>query len=255
MNLRKLLEISKQAAVEAGNAILDIYQSANFEVETKKDSSPLTLADRKSHQVIMSFLSELGIPVLSEEGKTIPYEERKQWKQLWLVDPLDGTKEFIKKNGEFTVNIALVENGSPILGVIYVPITGELFYGDVRDSFAEKMVNERKNRLAIRKINLKMSHLKVVSSRSHVDENTQAFISKLEKPEVISKGSSLKFMMLCDGKADVYPRFAPTMEWDTAAAHAVVNAAGGKVYQEGKEKELIYNKRNLLNSYFLAINN
>ena len=191
--------------------------------------------------------------MLSEEGKNIPYEERKGWEYFWMVDPLDGTKEFIKRNGEFTVNIALIHRGIPVLGVVAVPETGEIFYSATGlGAWLKKGGNEEKlsHRTAV---DLKQSGLRVVASRSHMNDETQAFISRLKDPVLVSKGSSLKFILLAEGKADVYPRYAPTMEWDTAAAHAVLKETGSKVLQYESTDELQYNKPNLLNPHFLAI--
>ncbi len=249
--LSELLGIAKEASLRAGDKILEIYNSDDFSIELKGDNSPLTRADKAAHEVIMSFLEPTEIPVLSEEGRDIPYEERKNWEYLWVVDPLDGTKEFIKRNGEFTVNIALVHNGSPVLGVVYAPVLDKLYAGvdglggtlTIGDS-----ISELQNREAL---DLSRPGLRVVASRSHLNDDTQAFLDQLISPEIVSMGSSLKFMVIAEGLADVYPRFAPTMEWDTAAAHAVLRAIGGKVVrQDGTSLE--YNKGNLLNPYFKA---
>ena len=252
MKLENHLRTAIEAAEEASKVILEVYNSDNFEAESKGDNSPLTLADRKAHGVIAVILDATNLPVLSEEGKNIPYEERKSWEYFWMVDPLDGTKEFIKRNGEFTVNIALIHNGVPILGVVAVPVTGEIFYAlQGHGVFVKK--NGKEERLPARqKWNLDQPGLRVVASRSHMNEETQQFIESLKEPSLVSKGSSLKFMLLAEAKADVYPRYAPTMEWDTAAAHAIVNEAGLKVYEAGTERELRYNKENLLNPYCLV---
>jgi 3'(2'), 5'-bisphosphate nucleotidase len=240
------------AAEEACKVILEVYNSDDFETEAKGDNSPLTQADRKAHAVIDVILEATHLPILSEEGKSIPYAERKDWEYFWMVDPLDGTKEFIKRNGEFTVNIALVHRGKPILGVVAVPVTGEIFYAsEGKGAFVKR--NGQVEALPKRKAwELSQKGLRVVASRSHMNDETQQFIDQLTEPTLVSKGSSLKFMLLAEGKADVYPRYAPTMEWDTAAAHAIVNEAGLKVYQHGSGTELTYNKENLLNPYFLV---
>ncbi len=254
MDLTKLLEIAKTAAVEAGKEILKIYGSGDFSIEAKADHSPLTLADKAAHEKIVSFLEETDIPILSEEGKEIPYRERAEWEYFWMVDPLDGTKEFIKKNGEFTVNIALIHHNEPILGVVYPPVLEELYWGlKGEGSFLEK--NGEKNQLTTTKKALSESGLKVVASRSHMSSETEAYLAGLKEPEVVSKGSSLKFLLVASGAADVYPRFGPTMEWDTAAAHVVVAEAGGKVTLEDHETSLMYNKENLLNPYFIVLPN
>jgi 3'(2'), 5'-bisphosphate nucleotidase len=252
LNLSNLLLTAIQASDEACKVILDVYNSADFQAEAKGDNSPLTLADRKGHAVIAVILDATNLPVLSEEGKNIPYEERKDWEYFWMVDPLDGTKEFIKRNGEFTVNIALIHKGEPILGVVAVPVTGEIFYA-LRGHGAFVRRNGKDEALPKRRTwEINQKGLRVVASRSHMNDETQAFIDGLNEPVLVSKGSSLKFILLAESKADVYPRYAPTMEWDTAAAHAVVNETGLKVLEYGKETELQYNKENLLNPYFLV---
>lgn len=252
MDLEKYLKVAIQAAQEACVEILEVYNSGNFQAEAKGDNSPLTLADRKAHNRIVKVLEPSKLPVLSEEGKNIPYQERKDWEYFWLVDPLDGTKEFIKRNGEFTVNIALIHKGTPVLGVVAVPVTGEVFYSSksagaflIKDGATRKLTQKNGT-------DLNKTGLRVVASRSHMDQETTEFIQKLTDPSLVSKGSSLKFMLLAKGEADIYPRFAPTMEWDTAAAHAIVNEVGFKVLQKGSENELEYNKENLLNPFFLV---
>jgi 3'(2'), 5'-bisphosphate nucleotidase len=253
MNFDNLLATAIQAAEQACEVILDVYNSDNFQAEAKGDNSPLTLADRKAHAVIDVILEATQIPVLSEEGKSIPYADRKGWEYFWMVDPLDGTKEFIKRNGEFTVNIALIHRNRPVMGVVAVPVTGEVFYASEgkgafvrRDGRDELLPSKRRWELSEK-------GLRVVASRSHMSEDTQRFIEALNEPSLVSKGSSLKFMLLAEGKADVYPRHAPTMEWDTAAAHAIVNEVGLKVLQYGTDAELIYNKENLVNPFFLVM--
>jgi 3'(2'), 5'-bisphosphate nucleotidase len=251
MDVEKYLPKAIEAAQLACAEILEVYNSNDFQAEAKGDNSPLTLADRKAHKIIVKVLEPTGLPVLSEEGKSIPYEERKNWEYFWLVDPLDGTKEFIKRNGEFTVNIALIHKSTPILGVVAVPVTGEVFYSSSSGAF---LVHDGKT-TAIRKrqpIEISQPGLRVVASRSHMDQETTDFIQKLKEPGLVSKGSSLKFMLLANGQADIYPRFAPTMEWDTAAAHAIVNQVGMKVFQKGSDQELQYNKPDLLNPHFLV---
>jgi 3'(2'), 5'-bisphosphate nucleotidase len=252
MKLRDYLSTAIIAAEEASKVILDVYNSNDFQAEAKGDNSPLTLADRTAHAVIATILEATNLPVLSEEGKNIPYEERRNWEYFWMVDPLDGTKEFIKRNGEFTVNIALIHLGKPVLGVVAVPVTGELFYASTGDGAFVKRDGKPERLKKRSAIDLTAKGLRVVASRSHMNEETQAFINSLIEPTLVSSGSSLKFMLLAEGKADVYPRYAPTMEWDTAAAHAVVNETGLKVYQAGSEVELVYNKEDLLNPYFLV---
>jgi 3'(2'), 5'-bisphosphate nucleotidase len=251
LNLPTLLTLAVSAAKSASSEILSIYESGDFQTEAKGDNSPLTIADKKAHTIIENILKQSGLPILSEEGRNIPYEERKHWEHFWMVDPLDGTKEFLKRNGEFTVNIALIENGIPVLGVVAVPVTNEIFYAS-RGNGVWKQTPDGLLQLSIPETRNPELGTRVVASRSHMNEETQTFINSLTNPELVSKGSSLKFLLLVEGKADVYPRFAPTMEWDTAAAHAIVNEAGLHVYHTDSNSELIYNKSNLLNPYFVV---
>ena len=263
----KYVYIAIRAALDAGKAIMDIYNdpASDFEIERKSDDSPLTKADKKAHEIIAMALSVTPFTLLSEEGKAIPYEERKNWNTLWIVDPLDGTKEFIKRNGEFTVNIALVKEGVPVLGVIYVPVRKELYYGTEEtgafkinqiDSTNQPSLNEVLTN-ALR-LPLASAHqgIVVVASRSHQSEETIEFIDGLRKQgqpvTLISSGSSLKICLVAEGTADVYPRFAPTMEWDTAAGHAIARAAGCEIYHIDEKTPLHYNKENLLNPWFIV---
>lgn len=252
IDLEALLILAIQAAEEGSREILHVYHSGDFREEAKGDKSPLTLADRKAHQKIVSILEPAGLPILSEEGKDIPYTERKDWNYFWMVDPLDGTKEFIKRNGEFTVNIALIFRDRPILGVVAVPVTHEIYYAThgygayLRKGGVDHKLEKRTP------VDLGQEGLRVVASRSHMNEETQSFINGLGNPSLVSAGSSLKFMLVASGKADVYPRYAPTMEWDTAAAHAIVSETGHEVLQYGTNAPLLYNKENLLNPYFLV---
>jgi len=248
-----MIELAKEVSVKAGKAILDVYSSGDFGVELKSDNSPLTLADTKSQSVILSYLEGTGIPILSEEGKHLPYAERKYWNWLWLVDPLDGTKEFIKRNGEFTVNIALVNKGRVVAGVIYVPVKGELYYSDGEKSYYSRDDGSPES-LPFPIIKDKYV---IVASRSHLNYDTKKFIEQLKKDinqdvEIESAGSSLKFCLVATGKADIYPRYAPTMEWDTAAGHAIVKTAGFNVYNIETGEELEYNKEDLYNPYFVV---
>ncbi|PCJ67858.1 MAG: 3'(2'),5'-bisphosphate nucleotidase [Bacteroidetes bacterium] len=248
----KLSEI----AILAGKVILDIYNTADFGIESKADNSPLTLADKAAHDVIVEGLKPFGFPILSEEGETISYSERKNWTKFWMVDPLDGTKEFIKKNGEFTVNIALIEDGKPTFGVIYVPVKDQLYIGGVSEA-AVKITSDGSFKLkpsdayGYTEISSK-EKVRVVASRSHLNDETKDLLNSLSNPSIVSMGSSLKFMVIADGDADLYPRYAPTMEWDTAAAHGILNSLGYKVLQQGSLEELTYNKENLLNPYFIC---
>jgi len=268
-----LLKIATDAALEAGKEIMRIYDdpSQDFGIERKDDNSPLTLADKAAHDCIVRHLEPTGIPILSEEGAHLPYEVRKEWHRLWIVDPLDGTKEFIKKNGEFTVNIALVEDGKPILGVIYVPATGVLYGGETSPVLSQGGENGEGRSICIERrawkekqgvremVNGKSSNGKcftIVASRSHITPETEAFIEEMRKEHgevrLISSGSSLKICLVAEGAADVYPRFAPTMEWDTAAGDAIARAAGKVVVDAKKGQPLTYNKPDLHNPWFIV---
>ena len=249
------------AALKGGEEILDVYNS-NFAVETKDDKSPLTEADKRAHIAIMNLLEATGLPVLSEEGKQMDYTERKDWKQFWMVDPLDGTKEFVKRNGEFTVNIALIEDGKATMGVIYVPVTKDLYFADklaykIEDFDSPTVaINNLLGRAEQLPLSQTRTNYVVVGSRSHMSEETEAFIndqrSTHSEVDILSKGSSLKLCMVAEGAADAYPRFAPTMEWDTAAGQAIANASGAKVINWETKELMQYNKENLLNSWFLV---
>jgi 3'(2'), 5'-bisphosphate nucleotidase len=287
MNDKIYLLTSIQAAITAGAAILDVYRSPDFEVEEKTDKSPLTLADRRSHEVIVNYLAKFDIPILSEEGRDIPYPERNKWDTYWLIDPLDGTKEFIKKNGEFTVNIAMIRHNKPVAGVIYVPdrdtlyfastgigaykadahqITGLLVEREERpDQCAGSLDSGNDQRL--KDIIEKSTSLPIdqstnrpytiAGSRSHATPELEAIVEKKRREhgevEFISAGSSLKLCLVAEGRADIYPRTGPTMEWDTAAGQAVVECSGGKVYKYDTEEPLDYNKENLLNPWFVVV--
>jgi len=239
-------------AKEAGNAIMQVYKQ-DFEVEYKQDSSPLTLADKKANDIIEGGLNQLSVnfPILSEEGKEIPYEDRKHWEYFWLVDPLDGTKEFVKKNGEFTVNIALIHKDTPVLGVVYAPALGVCYWAK-QDEGAFK----DGQKLPLKTVDQRNTY-KIVASRSHMSDETQAFIDAIDtqkEKELISIGSSLKICLVAEGEADIYPRLGPTMEWDTGAAHAIVNESGKNLqkYKNGKCSEHEYNKEDLLNQWFVV---
>ncbi|MEH6765253.1 MAG: 3'(2'),5'-bisphosphate nucleotidase CysQ [Aequorivita antarctica] len=267
--MNTLLAIAIKAALEGGTEILKVYET-NFNVEIKDDNSPLTQADKNANAVINSYLKTTGIPIISEENRQLEFSERKGWAQCWIVDPLDGTKEFIKRNGEFTVNIALIDNGDPILGVIYVPVSKELYFTSEDGKTSKKIivsseeisVEEIFEKAEIIKPSKITSGVKIVGSRSHLNEDTKKFISEIEnnlsaeggknKVEIVSKGSSLKFCLVAEGLAHIYPRFAPTMEWDTAAGHAICKAVGVSVIDQTTGKSMLYNKPNLLNNYFLV---
>lgn len=252
-----------EASIKAGEAIMLVYEK-DFSVDYKDDASPLTEADSIANGIIVDFLSQTGIPVISEEIKQLPYEERKGWGKCWMVDPLDGTKEFIKKNGEFTVNIALVENGLPIFGVVYLPVMRVLYFGAAdMGSFMYDFNNGDVANLAdLKEASVKLPNgnrpekFTIVASRSHMSPETETFISECKDKygdvELVSKGSSIKLCLVAEGAAHVYPRIAPTMEWDTAAAHAVAKFAGCSVTDFYNKTELTYNKENLLNPYFLV---
>ena len=248
IDIQDIVSIAK----EAGNAIMQIYKH-DFEVEYKQDSSPLTLADKKANDIIVTGLNQLSVnfPILSEEGKEVPYEERKNWEYFWLVDPLDGTKEFVKKNDEFTVNIALIHKDTPVLGVVYAPALDICYWAKQGDgSFKDG------ERLPI-KTERQRDTYKIVASRSHMSDDTQAFIDAIDtskEKELISIGSSLKICLVAEGEADIYPRLGPTMEWDTGAAHVIVNESGKKLrkYSDELYSSCKYNKYSLLNQLFVA---
>jgi 3'(2'), 5'-bisphosphate nucleotidase len=245
------MEVLGRLAVTAGKAVMEVYHT-DFSVDHKADHSPLTLADMRSHRIIADGLRESypDIPVLSEEGKSISYEDRKQWDCFWLVDPLDGTKEFIKRNDEFTVNIALIVHQEPVVGVVYVPALDDLYLADVRNGCCDRHFRGCQTRLTVSHI-LPEAPLRIVQSRSHPSDEMESFIRRLPATVSVLRGSSLKFCTVATGEADLYPRLGPTWEWDTAAGHAVVTAAGGVVVDlDGNP--LRYNKETLLNGPFLA---
>ena len=243
-------------AMEAGRAVMQIYER-DFAVEYKEDKSPLTEADKASNEIICAALSELypDIPLLSEENREIPFDERRNWEYYWCIDPVDGTKEFIKKNGEFTINIALIHRFRPVAGVVYAP-AADLLYSAKKGRGAYR----NRKRLPLQKNDNPERVLRVVASKSHLSAETQAFIDRLsektESIEQVSRGSSLKLCMVAEGSADIYPRMAPTMEWDTAAADAIVRESGAMTYRLSAESEiegdLLYNKEDLLNPWFLV---
>jgi 3'(2'), 5'-bisphosphate nucleotidase len=275
-SMSTLLVPALRAAVRAGEPILEVYRS-EVQVEYKEDRSPLTLADTRSNAVIVAGLAATGIPVLSEEGKRIPYAERSCWQRLWVVDPLDGTKEFVKRLGEFTVNIALVEDGRPILGVVFVPVTGRLYFGtagegafrvDDPQAIAELRAADRFDdpdgalaRLKALARSLPLDHgvhapFVIVGSRSHATPELHAFVEEKRRElgavEFISAGSSLKYCLVAEGVADVYPRLGPTMEWDTAAGQAVVEASGARLVRWDTGAPMTYNKQDLLNPWHVV---
>lgn len=246
--LQEVIDLSKRA----GEAVLDVY-SSYFTVEQKEDRSPLTLADKRSHEIISGHLRDrYPFPVLSEEGRSISYEERSRWDYFWLVDPLDGTKEFVKRNGEFTINVALIHGGRPIIGVIYIPVTKILYYG-VNGRGSYRVADGERERLPVQ---AGKGRFTVVGSRSHATREFDEYVANIRERhgeiDFISAGSSIKFCLIAEGKADIYPRLGPTMEWDTAAGQIIVEESGGEVLEFGSGKPLTYNKENLLNPHFIA---
>ncbi len=270
----RFLTTALLAALEAGEAIQKIYHTG-FQVAYKDDHSPLTLADKTAHNIIVQHLLETDIPILSEEGKAIPFQERKTWQTLWIVDPLDGTKEFVKRNGEFTVNIALVKEGTPVMGVVYAP-DRDLLYFAIQGVGAYKIadpeiIREYQDGIETGRINLKdilktarklplvdqqERSYTIVGSRSHATPDLEKFVADKRKifreVDYIPAGSSLKICLVAEGQADIYPRLAPTMEWDTAAGHAVAKYSGARIYEYESGNALTYNKENLLNPWFVV---
>jgi len=243
------IEDIRKIAFEAGQEILKIYNQ-KFDIDYKLDSSPVTKADLVANQIICDRLQSLypNIPIISEENQQIEYEVRKDWLYYWCIDPLDGTKEFIKKNGEFTVNIALIHKDTPVLGVVYIPVLGDIYS-------AKKGAGVYKNsKKLLPTISRSLDTLKVMVSKSHFSTQTQEFIKSFTTKKIvtISKGSSLKFCLIAEGLADIYPRLTPTMEWDTAAADAIVRESGKMTYQISTDKPLVYNKKDLHNPSFVV---
>jgi len=252
IDINKLLPIAK----DAGAAIMEIY-SKPIEVEQKSDDSPLTLADRESNRIILEGLNKFypEIPYISEETKLTLYDERKDWEYFWLIDPLDGTKEFIKRNGEFTVNIALIHKNTPVLGVVYLP-DKDIFYYAKKGDGSFKIEGSASAQKINARILKDKKQIVIMGSRSHGNQELEDYVNQkkneYENVEFIPAGSSLKFTLIAEGKADIYPRLGPTMEWDTAAAHAIVLESGKQVLKYGKNEPLEYNKENLLNPWFIV---
>ena len=261
-NLNHLLENAIEAALLGGKEILRIYNTEKTDISFKDDDSPLTQADLASNQAIISILENTGIMILSEEGKQALYKDRKTEEQLWIIDPLDGTKEFIKRNGDFTVNIALISGQKVILGVVYTPVSGELFFASESiGSFKFQVQQESPSITQILETSVRLPMTKtdvytVVASASHLSTETEVYITNLRKkyPDltISSRGSSLKLCMVAEGSADCYPRFAPTMEWDIAAGHAICKFADKQVIDQKTGMEMLYNRENLLNNWFIA---
>jgi 3'(2'), 5'-bisphosphate nucleotidase len=264
-NLHEHLQLAIRTALLAGDEIMKIYET-DFTVDFKTDHSPLTEADRRAHDIISHQLAATGFPVLSEEGKHLPFDQRQKWGTLWIVDPVDGTKEFVKRNGEFTVNIALVIGQAPVLGVIWCPVARQLYYGNSQTGeawrcqfdthLAHEITSDNLDSCAERlPLSQNRSSVVIAASRSHLSQDTELFINKIKQEqavELLSRGSSLKMCMIAEGAADVYPRMAPTSEWDTAAGQAIIEAAGGQVLDYATKKPLHYNKPDLLNPWFVA---
>jgi 3'(2'), 5'-bisphosphate nucleotidase len=251
MNLKELIEPIVALATEAGQAILEVY-ATDFDVQEKSDESPLTQADLASHNCIVAGLKQLtpDIPIISEEDGLPTFEERRQWQRYWLIDPLDGTKEFVNRNGEFTVNIALIDSHRPVFGVVYVPVQDKTYLG-CEGHGAE--LRESGSVTPIRVADASSTPVRIVGSRSHRGSSLDTFLERLGETDMVPMGSSLKFCVIAEGRADIYPRLGPTSEWDTAAAQAVVEQAGGKVL-ELDGRPLSYNaKEDILNPWFVVI--
>jgi len=249
MHYSSILPDVIKVADEASEKVLHIYQS-DFKVSYKADDSPITAADTAAHDIISHGLRAISreIPILSEEGKDIPWEERKHWRRFWLVDPIDGTKDFTQRTGEFTVNIAMIEDGEPVMGVVIAPAIKEAYWGVVGEGARRRDRNGKVQRIRVAE---PKAVKRVVASKNHLNEETRAFIERLGEHELVQAGSSLKFCRIAEGHADIYPRMGPTCEWDTGAAQAVLMAAGGKV-QTLDGKPLKYGKQDVLNPYFVA---
>jgi 3'(2'), 5'-bisphosphate nucleotidase len=255
--IRDLLEIASHSAHEAGKVILDLYAAIEFPEVIKAGELPSVRADKMAHSTIIKHLAKTNLPVLSEEGRSMDFSERQAWKYFWMVDPLDGTKEFIHKNGEFTVNIALMHRYVPVGGVIYAPCTDTMYAGSAETGVYKTEKGTSIQFLPLKKKKqfsdlLQQQKVTVIASRSHLTDATKDFISQFRQAELKQLGSSLKFMLLLENRVDIYPRFGATMEWDTAAAHAILNASNRGVYRTDLKSELLYNKKDLTNPFFIA---
>ncbi|MFY9152943.1 MAG: 3'(2'),5'-bisphosphate nucleotidase CysQ [Prolixibacteraceae bacterium] len=264
MTITQLISEAIRAAILAGKTINEIYASADYSISIKADQTPVTRADHQAHQIILKELNATKLPVLSEEGVHFEYSERKNWPLFWLVDPLDGTKEFIKRTDDFTVNIALIEKNKSIGGVIYSPVSTELYVGipgigsykivNPEDDDSFELIQEKGIKLPVEQVK---NEYRVAISRSHLNPETEVYIEKLKQQysaiRFILRGSSLKTCMVAEGTADTYPRHGKTMEWDTAAGHAIAKAAGKNIYHTDLKTELTYNKESLYNPYFIVL--
>jgi len=252
MNYGDCIEPIAALAKEAGAAILEVY-GGDFDVENKTDDSPLTEADLQSHRIIASGLADLSppLPVISEEGGLPDFDTRRAWTRYWLVDPLDGTKEFVNRNGEFTVNIALIDEGRPVLGVVHVPVTGVTYVGAPELGAQRRDADDRRESIHVAA--RAASPVRIVGSRSHRSDGLAEFLAALGDTELVPMGSSLKFCVVAEGSADLYPRFGPTSEWDTAAAQAIVEHAGGAVVTLDGAPMRYNTKDDILNPHFLVI--
>lgn len=256
-DIEDYLDIAQSATLEAGKLIMEAFRAGEFEKGVKEYNLPVTRADKDSHTIITSHLKRTGLPVLSEEGTQVDFYERQNWPLYWLIDPLDGTEEFIKGKDEFTINIALMQNNFPACGVIYVPVRNILYSGSPKTG-VYKNTNGKIDRLPslperVRFTDLlKKELVRVVASRSYMTPETEKFIGRFAHVNIKTLGSSLKFILLLENQADIYPRMGRTMEWDTAAAHAILNATNRGLYQEDLETELVYNKPDLANPSFIA---
>lgn len=255
--IRDLMQIASRSVLEAGKVILGLYNDNEFPEVIRAGELPSVRADKMAHSTIIQYLTKTNLPVLSEEGRNIAFSERQAWEYFWLVDPLDGTKEFIHKNGEFTVNIALIHKNDPVGGVVYAPCTDTMYMGSI-ETGVYKTENgttiqfsplEKKKHFSDL---LQKDEVAVIVSRSHLTDATKDFISHFRQAKINQLGSSLKFMRLLENSADIYPRFGSTMEWDTAAAHAILNASNRGVYHTDLKSELVYNKKDLMNPFFIA---
>ena len=252
MNYADLIEPIVALARNAGDAILEVY-ATDFDVQSKGDESPLTQADLASHRRIVDGLTALtpALPIISEESGLPDFEERRRWSSYWLIDPLDGTKEFVNRNGEFTVNIALIEAGRPVVGIVHVPVQGKTYVGCEGQGAELRDADETPQGIQVAAASA--NPVRVVGSRSHRGASLDAFIERLGDCDLVPMGSSLKFCVVAEGKADVYPRLGPTSEWDTAAAQAVVEQAGGSVVTLDGNSMMYNQKADILNPHFLVM--